>query len=470
MMGAKTYTVITNGLQSILTPVRVSIDRGLPSFRIIGAKPSIEKIIKTIIISQFKQNKIKLPPSKIRIEIEHTKIIKISVEQTFPIFMAILRHIQHSNDIALYYGVISLDGKIYSKTGWYQAIYKAQSFKNYTQLVVPTPKRFNNKYNPNQYNSVKDVLERRPSNILNSNLSINKLPKFKLFNEIIGQEESKRVALISIAGGHSIYLKGSMGSGKSEIALSIQKALKHIKYIHPNLENEYFSAFGPSYFNKIIDPSTTKAEAFKKRPSILQTNHRAIYIDELPEIRKNVAQPIKQILDTNQFQNTPIYITFVFTGNLCICGKTGLDNKTCTCTKSQQISYCRRISQPFLNRIQLHTIISNSLTNTNKSLNKPLYRSALLYKVWNIQKKRYHNKTWKLNAHIPFKEFNKYILINNNLKGFLISSLKKLRLNRRDYTIVLKVARTIADLEQTKEIQEKHILEAISYRPKVENM
>jgi len=463
MMGAKTYTVVTNGLESVLTPVRVSIDRGLPSFTIIGTKASVEKEIKTIVISQFKQNRIKLPQSKIRIEIDLEKSMLISKEHTLPIFMAILRHIQQSQDIALYYGIITLDGKILSRKGWYQAIEKSKKFKQCTKIVIPNHSFKNDTLV--QYKSIKNLLENKQVSIWQAQSTT--MPKFKIFDDIIGQEEAKRIALISLSGGHSVYFRGAMGSGKSELAVSMQKAIKYIKYIHPEIEEEYTSAFGKPNSNKIIEPSTTKAIAFPHDNSFAQTNHRIIHIDEFPDIRKNITQTIKQVLDTNKIQQTPVYPTFVFTGNLCPCGNTGSDSKDCNCSKMQQINYAKRISNTMLNRIHLHSIISNSFETKKTDSIKNAYSSEILYNTWEIQKERYKNSPWKLNSHIPFNEFNKYISINTKLSEYLISALKKLNLNRRDYTIILKIARTIADLSNNKDITKLHLLEAMSYRSNI---
>lgn len=454
MMGANIHTVITDRLESQIACVRVSLERGLPSFRVINFSGADSQRVRDIVLSQFKRNRIKLPAMKIKVEVGNDRLVPNGTKYTFPIALAVLRGIQNrdiGNEYA--YGNISINGELLETPGEFQYQKATQNIKG---KVIHRKSSANSKYSISNFDQLlTDHLEAsKLSSINKSQLNLE-----QHFKDILGQLHIKRALQIAIAGNHSIYISGSIGTGKSELIKAVQKA-----YIPKDFEGEreYISAFGNKIKDLTVTPATTKASLIGSRGVIYKTDQTVVHFEEFPEMSKSLIHIAKQLLEKKSTNNIPIKPLLCFTSNLCPCGLTGQDNKKCSCTEYQRDAFKRKIPNNIKNRIDIH-VTTYDLNEKANTANK-IYSKAI-HEAWQLQTKRFNSQS-NFNSDIKINEINKYLAIPDKQKQYLIKAITNLNLNRRDYTIILKLARTIADLENSPKVKREHLIEALSYRPK----
>lgn len=370
----------------------------------------------------------------------------------------------------------------------------------------------------NVSSSIKTV--KYPNNLLKKdNLITNN--DLTTLNYIIGQENAKRTCIIAASGRHHILFIGPIGSSKTLLAhaiseisplLSLYEQIELSKY-HQDLKNQIESVFINSYtlnskghydhddnyfsfarpFIEVMR-NTTIPNLFgsKNQQGLLeQADMGFLLIDEISEISSAVLNSLKTSLDYRQIKSpfrmnasnydiiSPSRYTLIATSNICPCGK---DNKECKCKLSEKINFIKKIPESIINRIDILSRVSltnfakNNQYETNikedyklsSSINQDLHDltdyKRIVKDATEIQKNRFRNEEYKTNSEIPLDKIEKFCTCTSNASKTLNSSIERLGLNGRDYIKVLKIARTIADLDFKENINEEHIFEALSYR------
>ena len=309
---------------------------------------------------------------------------------------------------------------------------------------------------------------------------------------IKGQSAAKRAILITICGGHNICLFGPPGTGKTLLARAARDLLPEMTHedmievtkIHSiagvanlsgsNLviEPPFRSPHHTSSYVSLVGGGTTP------RPGEVTLAHGGIlFLDEFPEFEKKSIEALREPLEENFVsisrakgtERFPAKFILIAAMNPCPCGNRGNKDKKCICTPNDIARYERKISGPIMDRIDIWVEVSNISyatlwSETKDGENSESYKQKII-KGRSFMKKRFEEN--KLNRDMDSKEILKYVNLDQTTKDQLETFAKKLALSPRAYHRVLRVARTIADLENKEKVELNHILESLQYRPKL---
>jgi len=312
------------------------------------------------------------------------------------------------------------------------------------------------------------------------------------FADIKGQEKAKRALEIAAAGGHNVLMSGLPGAGKTILAqalpsilppLSFEEALEVTKiYSIAGLlgdgrafvsERPFRNPHHTASFTSIIGGGTYP------RPGEITLAHRGVlFLDEFPEFDRRVIESLRQPLEERTItvtrvqgiQTFPAQFMLIAAMNPCPCGNFGSPQKDCSCSAGSVLKYKKKISGPMLDRIDLHietpAVEYEKLDSADGVSSKEIRERVM--EARRIQEKRYHGLAIKLNSELGLKGIKEFIPVDDSLRPTLKLAHERYQLSARAYHRVLKISRTIADLEGSEKIKDNHVLEALQYRPKVE--
>ncbi|MFA6353949.1 MAG: YifB family Mg chelatase-like AAA ATPase [Candidatus Paceibacterota bacterium] len=313
------------------------------------------------------------------------------------------------------------------------------------------------------------------------------------FCDIRGQESAKRGLEIAAAGGHNIALSGPPGTGKTMLA-------RVFSHILPELENDdILEITGIHSIVGLLEDTLVTEPPFRAphhtasyvsmigggtnpKPGEVTLAHRGVlFLDEFPEFEKRVLEALRQPLEDNIVSISRARGSAIFPSNFilvaamnpCPCGNKGNKDKVCICKPNDLERYARRISGPIIDRIDLWVTVGNV---DYKKLSDEVVRSERTHTIKDrvkrarlMQEKRFKNykRNIKTNSEMNVKDLSNFVKLKKEVRNLLDDSAEHLALSARAYHRVIKIARTIADLENSENVEENHILEAIQYRPKV---
>lgn len=309
------------------------------------------------------------------------------------------------------------------------------------------------------------------------------------FSEVKGQHRVKRAVEIAACGGHNILFMGSPGAGKSMIAKRIPTILPDMTFDEMIETTKVYSVAGLLPKNSPLisrrpfrSPHHTISYAGLSgggkvpKPGELSLSHNGVlFLDELPEFRKNVMEVLRQPIEdgkitisrANATITYPCSIMLVAAMNPCPCGYFGHPSKKCTCSAKQVSSYLSKISGPLLDRIDMHIEVPpvefKSLSDSQKSESSAEIKKRV-DRVREIQNQRFKNTGIRFNAKITPALLQEMCPMSDKAKLSLQKSFDLLGLSARAYDKILKIARTVADLDNSEVIGQQHIYEAVQYR------
>jgi magnesium chelatase family protein len=311
------------------------------------------------------------------------------------------------------------------------------------------------------------------------------------YSDIKGNSHAKRAMEIAAAGGHNILLIGPPGTGKSMLAMRIPTIMDELNEEEAIQTSKIYSICGlldkggglikmPPFRSLHHSASGTGTIGggtnYSIRPGEISLAHNGVlFLDELPEFRRDVLEALRQPLEegTIRISRTNISVCYpaefmlVAAMNPCPCGFLTHPQKACSCTPPQVQRYLSKISGPLLDRIDLHIEVQpiryEQMRQTSAAKESSLIK-ARVKKARDIQKIRYKDYTYKLNAKLTHNLVAKLCPITDKAQELLKKAMSELFLSGRAYDKILKVARTIADLEEKPIIDIEDISEAISYR------
>ncbi len=489
------------GIDGYEVTVEADVSGGLPSFDVVGLGDAAIKESKERVKSAIKNSGFQLKSYKITLNLAPASVKKDGTHYDLPLAVAVLCALGHINvqNLENYaiLGELSLYGEVRAVSGILPMADKMKK-TGCKNIIVPYDNRNEaaivegiNVYPVKTLKETLDIINSSDSiaPYINENKYNDEEEILLNFCDVQGQEQAKRALEIACAGGHSCLMIGSPGSGKTMLS-------KRVPYILPPLTHEEAIEVTKLYsISSLISddkPLMTKRPfrtvhhtasqmsiiggGPKANPGEVSLAHNGVlFMDELPEFKRATLEVLRQPLEDKEVTVTrvsksatyPCNFMVIAAMNPCPCGYMSSDKRECTCSLDEIRRYQKKISGPLLDRIDLQVEVSGieykEMVSSEKSESSLEIRKRVVM-AREVQKERYKNEKITTNSQLTTPLIKKYCMLSNEAQKILEMAFDRMGLSARGYTKIIKVARTIADLEGCAEINETHIAEAIGYR------
>ena len=490
------------GIDAKVVHVESTLTKGLPSFSVVGMASASINEAKERVKSALLSNEFKFPPKRITINLAPSEIAKSGAH--FDLCIALLIAVDSLKyDLSdwFVFGELGLDGSVKENIQLYPLLLSLANQKIIQKVIVPHASLDKVSKIPNiEFYGVKTLNEAiellKNQEQITPNISKSKInyPLYEIegkeyfyvkeydedFIDVKGQEIAKRASLISAAGFHNIIFEGSPGCGKSMIS-------KRLRYILPPMTMDEIldvaklqaldfrePDFKPRRPYRSPHHSSTSASVFgggsfkAKIGEVGLSNLGILMFDEIPHFSKAILESLREPLEDGKIRISrvnskveyPSDFLFIGAMNPCPCGNLLDENKECRCSDIEVQRYKSRLSEPFLDRIDLSVTMQNVNVDDRPSLtSKEMHKKVVEAHIFS--KNRQQNS---FNAKLNDAEIEQFCIMDNEAKDVLDMAISRFSLSFRSVKKIQKVSRTIADLDSNDTICKSHVLEAMCYR------
>jgi len=494
----------SDGYDGASVSVELGYSKGLPSFNIVGLPNSSIQESKERVKSALSSYNFKFPSLRVTINLSPSDISKDGTHFDLAIALLISLYNEEETTHSLsnfhIFGELGLDGKVKESKKIFSLILSLAKQNKIKKVIVPTSIAEKINIIPNIQIYTCDTLKEvigffKDGTTLNhydtKDLPFNKISinqeyfyfdeKYELdFDDVRGQEIAKRAALICACGFHNILLEGSPGCGKSMIA-------KRMQYIMPpmrlqeildkaklqSLDDKEISITPRRTFRSPHNSSTSSSifgggSKNAKVGEIALANNGILFFDEVPHFSKSILESMREPLEdykvlisrVNYKINYDANFLFISAMNPCPCGNLLSQDKECRCNDIEIQRYKNKLSQPFLDRIDLYVQMQPSSSKDKASItSKDMFKTVL--SVFKIQQERGQKV---FNSRLNDKQIEQFCHLDKEANQTLNKAIDTFSLSLRSIKKTIKIARTISDIRNSKNIEKTDILEALSYR------